>query len=73
MKSKFMAENVSAYDTADDTDPVLFEIPAKGQYFTIGVTDMLHCLKFAEDEGYVPKLPENWWADTAQKYDVPKE
>lgn len=29
--------------------------------FTIGLGDILECLRFAEKEGEVPKLPVEWW------------
>ena len=29
--------------------------------FTMGLGDLLDCLRFAEKEGEVPKLPAEWW------------
>lgn len=30
--------------------------------FTIGLGEIIKCLKFAEDKGIVPKLPDDWWS-----------
>ncbi len=29
--------------------------------FSIGLSTILQCIALAEKEGYVPKLPDEWW------------
>ena len=29
--------------------------------FSLGLSTVLRCLAIAEKEGYVPKLPYDWW------------
>jgi hypothetical protein len=33
----------------------------KQHEFSIGLRTILYCLTIAEKEGYVPKLPADWW------------
>ena len=39
----------------------LFVLKDKNHKFSIGLLDILKCLKFAEDEGAVPKISADWW------------
>lgn len=51
-------ENV---DLGDHDELLIFHLKVKNIGFTIGLSDILACLKFAEQEGLVPKLPIEWW------------
>ena len=51
-------ENV---DLGDHDELLIFHLKVKNIGFTIGLSDILACLKFAESEGLVPKLPMEWW------------
>ena len=51
-------ENV---DLGDHDELLIFHLKVKDIEFTMGLSDILACLKFAEKEGMVPELPEQWW------------
>ncbi len=36
--------------------------------FTIGLIDILRCLKFSEENGAVPQLPAEWWLSVDQHF-----
>lgn len=36
--------------------------------FSIGLRTILSALAFAEKEGAVPKLPEDWWSEIKTRY-----
>lgn len=36
--------------------------------FTMELSDILLCLKFAEREGFIPELPGPWWTEMASHY-----
>ena len=36
--------------------------------FTIGLGNILECLKFAEEQGEVPELPQEWWWRISEVY-----
>ena len=64
----------------DKKDWLFFLLQDKDHRFTIGLSDILACLKFAEKEGEVPKLPSLWWSEVETLYpkleecvDVPEE
>lgn len=47
-----------------DCDEMLyFHLQAQGVEFTLGLSDILACLKFAEREGIVPQIPVSWWCE----------
>lgn len=53
-----LEENV---DLGDSDELLYFHLRLKETDFTMGLSDILTCLKFAEKEGMVPELPEQWW------------
>jgi len=36
--------------------------------FSIGLKVILDCLKFAEEQGEIPKLPVEWWQRVINKF-----
>ena len=64
----------------EEKDSIYFLLKDKIHEFTIGLSDILECLKFAEEKGEVPELPEDWWSKVEYYYpelrepvDVPDE
>ena len=45
----------------EEKDSIYFLLKDRSHEFTIGLSDVLECLKFAEVKGEVPELPEEWW------------
>lgn len=46
-----------------NTEEILFFELQKGSIrFTIGLSDILACLEFAEQKGETPEIPSSWWA-----------
>ncbi len=56
----------NACDCCDD--PLLFAMRDNYHDFSIGLFTILNCLKLAEREGVVPKLPDEWWIDLHNQY-----
>lgn len=61
--------------TADTTEcercceELVFAMRDKTHEFSLGLSTVLRCLAIAEKEGYVPKLPTEWW-QTLRKYEA---
>lgn len=51
--------DVTNFDCCDET--LIFAMKDKEHEFSIGLQTILHCLWIAEKEGYVLKLPGEWW------------
>ena len=56
-----------------DMDPgseelAYFHLKDSVHEFTMGLSDILKCLKFAEEEGITPQLPCGWWCEMAAFY-----
>lgn len=49
-------------------DSILFLLKDSFHSFTIGLSDILECLKFAEEKGEVPELPADWWSKVQDYY-----
>lgn len=49
-------------------DPILFAMEDKKHTFSMGLFTILKCLRIAEQEGYVPNLPEEWWYNIRLNY-----
>ena len=62
-------------------DHIYFLLKDQSHEFTIALSDILECLKFAEMKGEVPELPNGWWSQVDGQYpnclniyrDVPDE
>lgn len=52
----------------DSFEKYYFHLRDNVHEFTMGLSDILECLKFAETEGIVPPLPLDWWAGIAGIY-----
>jgi len=48
---------------------LVFAMQDKHHKFSIGIEDVLICLRIAEENGAVPKLPKDWWVDIITRYD----
>lgn len=46
---------------------LLFHLKKGDVEFTIGLPDILRCLKFAEEEKEIPELPWEWWDEMADQ------
>lgn len=51
---------IKDWDIRED-EKIYFLLRSEKNKFTIGLGDILECLRFAEKEGEVPKLPAEWW------------
>lgn len=52
-----------------DAEDILWFSLKKGDIsFKIGLSDILMCLKFAEEQKEVPKLPWEWWSKVTGVY-----
>lgn len=72
-------------DVVKDTDVdreeyLFFLLKNETSEFTIGLGDILECLKFAEEQGEIPELPQEWWWKMSEVYprletyvDVPED
>jgi len=53
----------TGYDCCDEL--LVFALKDKHHEFSLGLSTVLKCLSIAEKEGYVPKLPYEWWVDVS--------
>ena len=51
-----------------EDEKIYFLLRCKENEFTIGLGDILECLRFAEKEGEVPKIPAEWWGKIWSMY-----
>ncbi|MEM5767942.1 MAG: hypothetical protein AAGU32_06595 [Bacillota bacterium] len=49
-------------DTSCCLEELVFAMQDNHHTFSMGLSTVLSCLAIAEKEGYVPKLPYEWWA-----------
>ena len=50
--------------------PLIFALRCGEAEFSLGLGDVLRCLRIAEEEASVPKLPEKWWSLVRGRYDI---
>lgn len=49
-------------------DPLIFAMQDKQHQFSLGLITVLQCLRLAEQEGFVPALPPEWWWAVEGRY-----
>lgn len=52
----------------DSDELLLFHLKAQEKEFTLGLSDILECLKFADRQGIVPPIPGAWWRTMSEVY-----
>lgn len=59
---------IATDQTVDEnfSEELVFAMKDSTHNFSIGLTTILGCLSIAEEEGYLPPLPEGWWSDIRQ-------
>lgn len=55
-------------DCEDCLEELVFAMKDKHHEFSIGLSTILYCLAIAEKEGYVPRLPPEWWEQVRSYY-----
>lgn len=55
-------------DCEECTEDYVFLMRRGDEEFTIGLRTILSCLAFAEHEGAVPELPDEWWVSINKRY-----
>ena len=58
---------------SENEEKVFFHLKDSTHEFTMGLKEVLLCIRFAEDEGLIPKAPEPWWSFLFSTYNVHKE
>lgn len=49
---------------------VVFLLKDKNHEFSMGLSEILKCLKFAETEGEIPPIPPSWWLDVDERFHI---
>lgn len=61
-------EGVQENDCENCDEPLIFAMRDNSHEFSMGLFTVLKCLKFAEEKGSVPKLPDGWWLSLSRRY-----
>lgn len=49
-------------------EPVIFVLKDNYHEFSLNLSTLLQCLKFAETEGSIPAIPQEWWDNISTRY-----
>ncbi|OLU25665.1 hypothetical protein BVH03_17650 [Pseudomonas sp. PA15(2017)] len=47
---------------------LIFALRDRHHDFSLGISTVLECLRFAEAQGAIPALPEDWWIAVRGRY-----
>lgn len=61
-------EIIDHSDCEECGEDYVFLMRRGDEEFDLGLRTVLACLAFAEREGAVPSLPDEWWAGTNGRY-----
>lgn len=54
--------------SGESEETVFFHLQDTTHEFTMGLRDVLACVKYAEQKAYIPHLPIDWWNTIATTY-----
>lgn len=63
-----LTENVIDSRYGDGDGDLYFEMEDSVHRFTIGLKEILECLKFAEEENEIEPLPQSFWIGAFNRY-----
>lgn len=63
-----LTENVEKIFDPETSECLWFGLKIGDKECKIGLSDILLCLRFAEEQGEVPKLPGVWWNEISGMY-----
>ena len=49
---------------------IVFALQDRYHQFSMELSTILQCLRMAEQEGGVPRLPSDWWIQVARRYAI---
>ncbi|KGQ52481.1 hypothetical protein [Gallibacterium anatis] len=52
---------IEDFDCLECDEPAYFVLQDKYHSFSLSLSTLLNCLKFAENEGVIPAIGEEWW------------
>lgn len=52
-------------------EPIIFSLQDNHHHFSINLSTLLECLKFAENEKVIPPIPETWWNEISRIVEIP--
>lgn len=61
-------EGLIVDDNPEKEEHFYFHLKDSVHEFTMGLGEIIRCLKFAENEGIVPNLPDDWWSAMYASY-----
>ena len=75
MDHEAILDNRAALASADqdfsvNEEEMVFALQDRHHKFSMGLPTILQCLRMAEREGGVPKLPKDWWIQVARRYSI---
>ena len=57
-------------DTSVNEEEMIFALQDRHHAFSMELSVILQCLRMAEGEGGVPRLPSDWWIQVARRYSI---
>ncbi len=65
--SEFVKVESKVYGCCDSS--TMFILDNGREEFAVNIEIILKCVKFAEEQGKIPKLPYDWWANISRGFD----
>ncbi|MBU2856342.1 hypothetical protein [Acidithiobacillus sp.] len=62
--------SADAQDSSVNEEEMVFALQDQHHKFSMGLSTILQCLRMAEQEGGIPKLPSDWWIQVARRYSI---
>jgi hypothetical protein len=62
--------DLSRTEIQGEPDDLVFALRDRHHTFSMDIATVLQCLQFAEQEGAIPELPDDWWTAIGRRYKI---
>lgn len=68
LANKASIEDIEHPNCIECDEPLYFALKDNHHSFSLPLSTLLECLKFAEDEGVIPPIDSEWWVQVSNLY-----
>ncbi|WP_061292169.1 hypothetical protein [Azotobacter vinelandii] len=67
-RAEFRSDEVREADEQCCGNHLIFALRDRHHDFSLGIATVLQCLRFVEEQGAIPELPDEWWIAVRGRY-----
>ncbi|ARU64441.1 hypothetical protein BTV20_02435 [Histophilus somni] len=71
LSNRAILNNVKSPECHQCDELIIFSLQDNHHHFSLSLSTLLECLKFAENENVIPPIHETWWDEISKIVEIP--